>query len=254
MREQDKFGASPAQSRFLAFFDECGDHSLVKVDPDFPLFVLALVVVERAAYRDTILPEVSPCTLRRRHPDGSSLYSRDIRAVKVMLHNLPFTLFIAAIHKPEHLARLLAGDNDSYGLPLRLTMDRLLHFLEFHGEVRLPIVCRLQEQAEARPMAASFHNVLSTGGIISSAEQFEKLDCRLILQPSIDDLPGLQITNLCAHGCGQHIVKPNEPNPLYEAVRGKVYQNSGVSGWEEAFKELALQKPAFSRCRSGVGR
>jgi hypothetical protein len=28
-------------SRFIAFFDECGDHSLTKIDSDFPLFVLA---------------------------------------------------------------------------------------------------------------------------------------------------------------------------------------------------------------------
>jgi hypothetical protein len=41
-----------ASSRFLGFFDECGDHSLTKIDPDFPLFVLALAVVERTAYRD----------------------------------------------------------------------------------------------------------------------------------------------------------------------------------------------------------
>ena len=46
-----------ANSRFLAFFDECGDHSLEKIDRDFPLFVLALVVVERAAYRDHVLPQ-----------------------------------------------------------------------------------------------------------------------------------------------------------------------------------------------------
>ena len=38
-------------SRFLAFFDECGDHSLEKMDRDFPRFVLALVVMEQAFYR-----------------------------------------------------------------------------------------------------------------------------------------------------------------------------------------------------------
>ena len=29
------------QSKFIAFFDECGDHSMEKIDKDFPLFVLA---------------------------------------------------------------------------------------------------------------------------------------------------------------------------------------------------------------------
>ena len=43
---------APANSRFLAFFDECGGHSLQKVDPDFPLFALALVAVDK--------PEVRP--------------------------------------------------------------------------------------------------------------------------------------------------------------------------------------------------
>ena len=38
---------SDGDSRYLAFFDECGDHSMEKIDRDFPLFVLALVVMER---------------------------------------------------------------------------------------------------------------------------------------------------------------------------------------------------------------
>jgi hypothetical protein len=35
-----------AQSRFIAFFDECGDHSLSKIDKDFPLFLLSTVFVK----------------------------------------------------------------------------------------------------------------------------------------------------------------------------------------------------------------
>ena len=31
--------AEEVSSRFIAFFDECGDHSLEKIDRDFPLFV-----------------------------------------------------------------------------------------------------------------------------------------------------------------------------------------------------------------------
>ncbi len=51
-------------SRYIAFFDECADRSLAKINPQFPLFVLALVVVERAAYRDIILSEMSRFKLR----------------------------------------------------------------------------------------------------------------------------------------------------------------------------------------------
>jgi len=42
-------------SRFIALFDECGDHSLTKIDKDFPLFLLCTVVVEREAYAQQII-------------------------------------------------------------------------------------------------------------------------------------------------------------------------------------------------------
>ena len=75
-----------ANSRFLAFFDECGDHSLLKIDPDFPLFVLALVVVERRAYADEILSPFNRFKLRYFNHEGVNLHSRDIR-----LASGPFT-------------------------------------------------------------------------------------------------------------------------------------------------------------------
>ena len=47
------------QSRFIAFLDECGDHSMEKIDRDFPLFVLAAVIVERRAYIEEIIPRLN---------------------------------------------------------------------------------------------------------------------------------------------------------------------------------------------------
>ncbi len=41
-------------SRFIAFFDECGDHSLTKINPQWPIFLLCMVVVEsyKTRYED----------------------------------------------------------------------------------------------------------------------------------------------------------------------------------------------------------
>ena len=70
---------SDGDARYLAFFDECGDHSMEKIDRDFPLFVLALVVMEREAYRDQALPEFNGFKLRYFSHEGINLHSRDIR-------------------------------------------------------------------------------------------------------------------------------------------------------------------------------
>jgi hypothetical protein len=50
-------------SRYVAFFDECGDHSLKRIDRDFPLFVLSMVVVERKDYVEKVLPSVGKLKL-----------------------------------------------------------------------------------------------------------------------------------------------------------------------------------------------
>jgi hypothetical protein len=46
-------------SEYIAFLDECGDHTLELIDKDFPLFLLAAVVVKRSDYAEKIIPEVA---------------------------------------------------------------------------------------------------------------------------------------------------------------------------------------------------
>jgi hypothetical protein len=77
--EHQRVKSIDGKSRFLAFFDECDDHSMEKIDKDFPLFVLALVVVERPVYRDQALVEFNRFKLRYFNHEGINLHSRDIR-------------------------------------------------------------------------------------------------------------------------------------------------------------------------------
>ena len=104
-------------SRFIAFFDECGDHSLMKIDRDFPLFLLAAIVVERSVYIDQILRAMGALKMQYWNHEGVNLHSREIRKalgpfsfmhvpstrfrfldqLTNLITDLPFTLFIAGI-------------------------------------------------------------------------------------------------------------------------------------------------------------
>ena len=68
-----------SSSKFIAFFDECGDHSLINIDKDFPLFLLCTVVVERETYALKIIPAIAKFKLRYFAHEGINLHSRDIR-------------------------------------------------------------------------------------------------------------------------------------------------------------------------------
>jgi hypothetical protein len=39
------------KSKYIGFFDECGDHSMEKIDKDFPIFVLCLSISKEKAIK-----------------------------------------------------------------------------------------------------------------------------------------------------------------------------------------------------------
>ena len=238
-------------SRFLAFFDECGDHSLAKVDPDFPLFVLALVVVERVAYRDVILPEVNRLKLKYWNHEGINLHSREIRLaegpfnillnprvrpvfmaeITSMVDRLPFTLFISAIDKHQHLLRSGPAADEPYGLALKLTMEPLAHFLDSHAETRLPIVAEARGKNEDNTLRQDFTQILTASAAARSTATQPPLDMPLAFQPKRNNIAGNQIADLCAYPCARHTLKPGKPNLPYETARKKLYQNGATTGW-----------------------
>ncbi len=69
-------------SRWLVFCDECGDHSLGKINPEFPLFLLSLVLVDREEYVTRIVPSLARFKLNWFDHEGVNLHSYEIRKAK----------------------------------------------------------------------------------------------------------------------------------------------------------------------------
>lgn len=239
-------------SRFIAFFDECGDHSLTKIDPDFPLFLLALVVVEREVYLNSILPALNAFKLGFFDHEGINLHSRDIRLssgpFRILRHPgirarfLPqlsavmeaanFTLFISAIMKQRHLERSGPDAANPYDLSLEFTMEHLVHFLEMHGETRLPIVAEARGRQEDNDLEKTFFRVLAQGTRLRPADDFKRLDLNLAFQPKVNNIIGVQLADLCAHPCARFMLNPPKENQAFNVVRRKIYERDGKTGWK----------------------
>lgn len=238
-------------SRFIAFFDECGDHSLTKIDPDFPLFVLAMVVVERDAYRDEVLPRMNSFKLRYWNHEGINLHSRDIRLaqgpfsillnsqvrsrfmaeVSGLMESLPFTLFVTAIRKSAHVERHGAEATNPYDLALEFTLERLLHFMESHGETLLPVVAEARGRKEDNSLEQVFYRILSRGTENTPGERFRRLDCPLAFQSKKNNIVGVQLADLSAYSCARHILNPIKPNRAFDIVRQHFHLAGDASGW-----------------------
>lgn len=240
-------------SRFIAFFDECGDHSLTKINPELPVFALCTVIVEREAYAHTIVPEISAFKLRYFAHEGVNLHSRDIRKAEGpfsilqnaqmrgrfmddlsnMMGRLPFTLFVTVIHKHAHKTRYGDDARNPYDVALEYSFERILHFMESHKESMLPVIAEARGKNEDNELRASFHRLMTEGTYYNGAKRFQKLNCPISFRRKQDNIAGVQLADLCAHPVARKVLKPDAENRAYAIIEPKLYRSGNVSGLKE---------------------
>lgn len=211
-----------------------------------------MVVVERDAYGDQVLPQMNAFKLRYWDHEGINLHSRDIRLaqgpfsmllnaqvrnqfmteVSGLMESLPFTLVVTAIRKSAHVDRHGTDATNPYDLALEFTMERLIHFMEAHGETRLPVVAEARGRREDNSLEQVFYRILSQGTENVPGERFRKLDCPLAFQSKKNNIVGVQLADLCAYPCARHIFNPAKPNRAFEIVKHHFYQSNDVNGWK----------------------
>jgi uncharacterized protein DUF3800 len=239
-----------SQSRFIAFFDECGDHSLSKIDKDFPLFLLCTVIVERKSYAQQIIPALAEFKLRYFAHEGINLHNREIRKAEgpfnilqnatvrqrfladlsAMMAALPFTLFITAIHKAAYAERYGVGAKNPYDVALEYSFERILQFLEQEKECELPVIAEARGLQEDDALRASFYRLMTQGTYYNKAERFQKLVCPLSFRRKQDNISGIQVADLCAHPAARHLLKPDVFNQAFEVVKPHIYASGRING------------------------
>ena len=244
--------ASQERSQYIAFFDECGDHSLRSIDSNFPLFLLSMIVVKRSDYEAIIIPELSKLKLRYWDHEGINFHSRDIRKaygdfamlanpnirlrfltdLSEMMDRLPVTLFISAIRKDLHLKRYGATAINPYTLALEFTLERLVQFLQNTNQIELPVIAEARGKNEDRDLEAAFQQLLQQGTRYISSDRFQTLHFPLSFRRKYDNIAGMQIADLCAHPCARKVLFPDKTNKAFQSVQPYIYQYGNTNGWK----------------------
>ena len=239
-------------SEYIAFIDECGDHTLELIDKDFPLFLLATVVVRRADYADRIIPALAQFKLKYWVHEGVNLHSRDIRKAKgpfgflqvpalrktfmdelsSLMYELPYALFIAAIRKDHHKAQSGADAANPYDLALEFTLEQIIRFIEGKGLRQIPFVAEARGRKEDNTLERCFYRMISEGTAHVDGTRFKSLDCPLVFRNKFDNIAGIQLADLCAHPCARHILQPGHASRAFEIVNEKIYRDERGAAWQ----------------------
>jgi hypothetical protein len=234
---------SHTTSRFIAFFDECGDHSMEKIDPIFPLFVLSTVIFDREIYAKHTIPAVAKLKMQFWNHEGINLHSRDIRraqddflfmqnpinrllfvdSLSAMMSELKFTLFIAVIDKAKHFEIYGAEAMSPYDLSMCYTFEKIAHFLENNNENVLPIIAESRGRKEDDELRESF-------GHLMTSPLFKNSHFPITFRRKRDNVAGMQLADLCAYPAARKILDPNKINPAFEIISSKLYNNGNIAG------------------------
>ncbi len=228
--------SSADESTLLVFMDECGDHSPAKVDADFPLLLLAFVIIEPRAYRDAIIPAMGRLKLEFWPHEGVNFHSRDIRkqlgdfaqfhrkeprdrlmdGLASLIRNSAFDLVISCFHKTpantEHA-------HDTYFQALAEGLRQVSVRAKQLGMETVHLIAEARGKREDKEMTAWLEAHLAGG--------HDGPRLHLVIRAKSDNISGLQLADLCAYPAARYALRPQASNPAFDLVRGHLV------GWVE---------------------
>jgi len=235
-------------SDYLVFVDESGSPSMGgNIDPQYPLFVLAFLVIKKSDYINIVCPAVSAFKLKHFGHDQVILHEREIRkdlgvfgflktpAIKQkfldefssLMVNLPVQLCCVVIDKAKHQVKYKTPANP-YHLSLQFGLERLLGFLgkcTANGTTHVIVECRGKNEDD--DLELEFRRICDKAPFTDSAVKLE-----VVFADKKSNAAGLQLADLMARPVGMSVLKPDQSNRAFEIIKSKFINIGGkTSGW-----------------------
>lgn len=234
--------------RLVLFLDESGDHSLSKIDPQYPMFVLAGCVFEMSYYEDVVVPEINSFKNDLLGSDKIILHTEDIthnrngfervmeaefrkyfyEKVNAILSKLDYKILACAIKKDEHFKKYGLAAIDPYMLSMDCIVERFVFELEEINQSGI-IIAESRNSILDNELELAFLNLKVQGTSYISASRVKKAISQLSIKDKKENIAGLQIADLIASPIGrENLGKRNQID--YEVIEKK-YRNKGGKYW-----------------------
>ncbi|MFB3897258.1 MAG: DUF3800 domain-containing protein [bacterium] len=230
---------------YFCFLDEAGDHSLAKIDTDFPVFVLSVVFCKVSEYYYHINPAVNLFKYRYFNHEGIILHSRHIRKaippfailqnatvrgsfmneLSQMMAHLNFETILCIIDKAKLLARYGSSANNPYIYAVKVILERLVHPIQNRNIKRIDIIAESRGKKEDDELELEMLRILKSGTEYRNSSNFTIIQQPIFIKKE-NNVAGLQIADLVAYPAGRYILNPQKQNLAFEIIKTKFLNNS----------------------------
>lgn len=231
-------------SKFIVYVDESGDHGLLSIDKQYPVFVLSFCIFNKDYYSKKTVPELMNLKFKTFGHDMVILHEHDIRKKKGYFSTLDgcsrtrfldeltdviasadFTIIAVVIDKLK-LQEQYNIPTHPYHLAMVLGIERLYYFMrEVHQDEFLThIIFEARGAAEDREVQEEFIRIRSGDNIFKKPLPFE-----IIIVDKKINSEGLQFADMTARPIGLSQFRPEQSNRAYEILKNKFYKSKSGS-------------------------
>jgi hypothetical protein len=234
--------------KYYLFLDESGDHGLVNVDPNFPVFVLCGVIISEQSHQQL---EADIMGLKNRFWPGKKaiLHSRDIRkcegefqilfdqdikkdfyvAINHLVASSDYALIASAINKAAHIKQYGKLASDVYEIALSFILERSVFYLDDQhvAEKQLHIIIERRGKKEDAALQKHFQQLCTRGTGYVNPERIHAYGIDIEFKAKRDDVNGLQLADLTAYPIARYVMDPTRANPAFDVLEPKFYKKGG---------------------------
>ena len=226
------------------FLDESGDHSLDKIDPSYPMFVLAGCIFDFDYYTSKAEKEVNLFKDKYFSKTNVILRSYDIRKQKgnfsflvdtskrekfyedinSLVKSLDFTIIAAAIDKNKLKNQYHQPDNP-YHLCLRFILERSIMYLGNNEKMVLRIESR--ETHNDRKLSEVYEDFRNKDHRYFKTDEIQSKMSDLSFNQKTQNIAGMQIADLAAYPTGRWVIDSKRENKSFEVIEPKIHKKPG---------------------------
>lgn len=226
----------------IMFLDESGDHSLDKIDSQYPVFCLAGVIIDEDEYQKVVSPDIDRIKLKYWKTTDVIFHSRSIRKCEPPFNNLldkstrnPFykslngffsksnIAIIASVILKQKLKDRYSDPSNPYELGMMFLMERFLYFLEEVGD-RGYITVESRDSKSNKDLFEEYSNILANGSgdkYFIEPSRFQTRIKKIEFVTKKQNENGHQLADLVAYPIATEILYPNRENLAFDAIKPK---------------------------------
>jgi hypothetical protein len=207
------------------FLDESGDHSLSKIDPQYPLFVLGGIITNQDYAAGEMTERVQRFKRDLFGRDDFTLHTAEIvrsqgifkamrnavfrerfyTELNALMSDLDYKVVACVIKKDEHLARYGVDAIDPYMFSLNVLVERFCFELDYF-DVLGTIIAEKRGPVFDRELDLAWLNLKVTGTRYVQASRIDERIISLVTRPKTENIAGLQLADLVVSPIGRHIM------------------------------------------------